>query len=35
MILDDRKAADEIAFKLRQRGQDVEVVMYSEHPPPR
>ncbi len=26
MILDDRKEADDIAFKLRQRGQDVEVV---------
>ncbi len=35
MILDDRKAADEIAFDLRQRGQDVEVVGYSEPLPPR
>ncbi len=26
MILDDRKEADDIAFTLRQRGHDVEVV---------
>lgn len=35
MILDDRIAANEIAFKLRQRGQDVEVVEYLEPSPPR
>ncbi len=40
MILDDRKEADDIAFTLRQRGHDVEVVEMTdpvpeeERPPP-